>query len=1566
MSESIDRVETLAEADPDALRRAHAGFAQQRPAGQSLVEVVSMVPEGSAPDAEVARPITLLRIVTDDRPWLVASLRALLARRGRTVHRFLHPVLAVRRDGDGVLVEQGGEPVSESFMHVELDALSSTRLPALQAAVEAMLDTLSVVRAATPALAKRLEAMTTRVDNVEQAAFLNWLDDRQFVAFGAARAPLDAAGHPIELADTLGLLDGSAGALAWARDDFLPARLDTRLVDDDVAVIVCKAARASPLIRDEATDLVIVTQRDEQGRLTEIECLLGLFVPGLAAETVNAIPWVRDRVHRVVGATGLDPDSHDGKALMATLRGLPRDMLLHTRSARLLDMARGITGLRESRRTRVFSSADPLGRYWNCLVFLPNESYTRDLRLLIERRLERGIDGFAVGFESTFSSTSPLARIHFVIRTRARREAAPDWTTIEADIALATTSWSDRLAQALVEREELQVDAERVARLASNWGQAFPTGYRERYMPAEAAADALFIEDRLIDEHPAMTPVQSLDQEGRLSFRLHSRGAPVSLSDTIPLIENLGFRVETERPFELTPLDAAPVRTAVFSVHPTMATAMPSDEALDELGQRLSATFRAVQTGEVEDDGFNRLIYAAGLDARQANVLRSLGKYLVQARAPFSIGYIIDALVAQAPIARLLVELFEVRLDPHAGTGSRSDSEVTSAIEQALDGVGSLDEDRILRRLMGTLLAILRTNHWRRNEDGTARDYLSFKFDCSAVPALPLPRPRYEIFVSSARVDGVHLRGGDVARGGLRWSDRREDYRTEVLGLMKAQMVKNAVIVPVGSKGGFYVKADLPTDRTAAQAIVVDCYRTFLRGLLDVTDDIAVADGQIVPPPDVRRVDGDDPYLVVAADKGTATFSDHANALARDYGFWLDDAFASGGSVGYDHKKMGITARGAWESVKRHFRGLGHDTQTTPFTVVGIGDMGGDVFGNGMLLSEQIRLVAAFNHLHVFIDPEPPTQAAWAERKRLFDLPRSSWDDYDRSLLSAGGGIFSRSDKRITLSSQAQAALGVERDTWTPDELISAILRAPVDLLWNGGIGTYVKAAQETAADAADRANDAVRIDGSALRCRVVGEGGNLGFTQQGRIEYANTGGLIYTDAIDNAAGVDCSDHEVNIKILLRAAITQGSLRADERDALLESMTDEVAQLVLRDNYLQTECIDLHHAEGVATLHDQGRFMQMLEDAGRLDRSLEYLPDAEAMAELAATGRQLNRPQIAVLVSYAKMTLYEELLASELPDRDERRPMLTHYFPGALRERFATEIDQHRLGREIVATVATNEIVNRLGPLFVHRMSEEFGVGGAVVVDAFLTVREVFRLEALYDGVEALDNTAQPDVQMRMLQVVRGLAERGTHWILRTWREVLPDRSQVMRWRDGVDELVTAMPDCLSDAPRDTWRQRTAYFEEGGATPAIANAVACVVPLSSALDLVEIAHSQSTPVSDVAGLYFELGEFLDLHWLRDAIAKIEAGNPLHARARSELRSDLHYQHRHLTAEVAASGKPGDAARLERWAQSNTERVERYRALLGQIHTGEEPDFIILSLAVNELHKLLRSRRPLSS
>ncbi len=1514
------------------------------------------------------RTATRLQVVTDDAPWLVASLHALLRRRGRTVRRLLHPVLRVRRGPDGELLGEAdpgdADATAESWMSAELDPVDASRLPALERAARDMLEVLTAVRDARDALDERLGGLAGTVDEVEQAAFLHWLDGERFVAFGTARVALDPGGHLAGVTDGTGLLGETAGRHRWAIDDVLPPRIDLRHVDTDVDVVVCKAGRAAPLIRDEEADLVLVVRRDgasdgagdgavDGERIVAVDAVLGLFVPGLQNETIDSIPWLRERVRRVRDASGREPDSHDGRALGAALRSLPRELLLQTRSARLLAMARSIVALQARRQTRVFASVDPLGRHWHCLVYLPSDVYSREIRLHVQRLLERGLDGHSTSFDSHFSSASPLARLYFVIRGR-RTGQDPDWATIETSIVEATVSWDDRL--------ESQLGGTSVAGAPGSsapgrWRNAFPPGYRERFGPDDAATDIRTVEGALAPGRPGMGPLEPGEEPGTWQFRLYSPERAMSLSDAIPLVENLGLSVVAEHPYALSPDGAAPVHVHLFTVQ-------ADDGSADEGSMRLRATFDAVWRGAVENDGFNRLVHAAGLDHRQANVLRALGKYLVQARAPFSLAYTIDTLVRQAPIARALVELFEARLRPD-GVDDAPAEGVRTRIDAALDGVSSLDEDRILRRLAETIEAVLRTNHWRRNADGEPLDYLSMKLDSRRVPGLPLPRPHVEIFVASARVDGIHLRGGPVARGGLRWSDRREDFRTEVLGLMKAQMVKNAVIVPVGSKGGFVVKGALPPERDAAMAIVVECYRTFLRGLLDITDDL---DGQaVVPPPDVRRRDGDDPYLVVAADKGTATFSDHANAVAAEYGFWLGDAFASGGSVGYDHKAMGITARGAWESVKRHFRTLGVDSQAEDFTVAGIGDMSGDVFGNGMLLSRHIRLVAAFDHRHVFIDPTPDAARTYEERARLFALPRSSWADYDAALISAGGGVWPRTDKSVPLSSEARAALGIEATSLTPDELISAILRAPVDLLWNGGIGTYVKAAGETDADAADRGNDAVRVDGAALRARVVGEGGNLGLTQRARIEFASAGGLIYTDAIDNSAGVDCSDHEVNIKVLVDSALASGALAGEERVPLLASMTDEVAKLVLRDNYLQTQCIDLHVADGIAALPAQGRLMDQLETAGRLDRAIEYLPDAESLAERLADGMPLTRPEIAVLVSYAKMTLYDEVLASELPDDARHAPLLHGYFPEPLRTRFPESVSAHRLAREIVATVATNEIVNRLGPTFVSDMRELHGVDGASVVEAFLAVREGFGLDARWASIEALDGRVDEAVRLRLMALARGLAERATGWVLATLRGRVPDVAQVRRWRDGVTELEAALPDCLSSYPARTYAERVRHFVDAGVPAEVATSVSAVVPMSSALDIVGVAESAGASVADAAALYFALGERLDLHWLRDRLGELGGGSRLHGRARAELRADLHYQHRHLVAEVAmrTDAGLGPVERVEAWTVSGgTVRVDRYLSLLAELRAAGQPDFTTLSLAVDELHKLLSAARPL--
>lgn len=948
-------------------------------------------------------------------------------------------------------------------------------------------------------------------------------------------------------------------------------------------------------------------------------------------------------------------------------------------------------------------------------------------------------------------------------------------------------------------------------------------------------------------------------------------------------------------------------------------------------------------------------------------ILRSYCKYLLQIQVPFSQSYMVETLIGNSSIARLLITLFEQRFDPDfEGDRGKQLAATSNSIVDALTNVDSLDQDRILRAYVNLVQSTVRTNYFQQSDIGEPLDYLSFKFDSSSIKSLPLPRPVFEIFVYSPRVEGIHLRGGKVARGGLRWSDRREDFRTEVLGLMKAQMVKNAVIVPVGSKGGFFVKRP-PSDqnRDKQQAEGIHCYQTFLRGLLDVTDNLAGSN--VVPPERVIRHDEDDPYLVVAADKGTATFSDHANQVAAEYGFWLGDAFASGGSVGYDHKKMGITARGAWESVKRHFRALGIDTQTNPLTVMGIGDMGGDVFGNGMLLSPTIKLVAAFNHQHVFIDPNPDPTTSFVERRRLFNLPQSTWEDYDSNKLSNGGKLYSRASKQIELSAEAMTALGIGESTMTPNELIHRLLQAPVDLVWNGGIGTYIKTAAESHAQVSDRANDAVRVNAEQLRCKIIGEGGNLGVTQLGRIEFARQGGMIYTDAIDNSAGVDCSDHEVNIKILVNSIVDNGDMTLKQRDELLADMTTEVGELVLRDNYLQTQCISIAHAEAAKNLEEHARFIASLESTDKLDREIEYLPDAEEIADRLAANTGLTQPELAVLVSYSKMTLYGDLLASSFTDDPWLDQCLEQYFPQRLAKAFPTRIQQHRLRSDIIATVITNEAVNRLGPAFLFRMNEEMGSTPEQVAQAYVAVREIFDMEKTWRSIEALDNVVPATIQTSMQILVRGLVERAVHWLLRSRRAPETIESLIMYFKPGIIELRASMASSLASNNRDSLAKRVRYFTDAGAPPETAKLIAEAVPLSSALDIVEISKSQDKPVNTVAAVYFELGVYLELQWLRDEIGELQVSSHWHTLAKSELRSDMHYQQRHLCAEVLSTVALDEASNMVNcWANNNRPGIEKYSTLINDMRASTTVDFAMLSLAVNEVHKLLRTDRPLAA
>jgi glutamate dehydrogenase len=1507
-------------------------------------------------------PHTILQIVAEDQPWLVASTQAALAREGHTVHYINHPVLNVERDEQGQWLDINENAPSESLIHIEIDALTTEQQSSVRVRLGSLFAALAVIAHDAKAIRTHMTEIANSLNSSEQADFVSWLDDKQFACMGFAEL-LPGDGFST-LRNTLGVLDSDALNTGWSTSDILPDGYDAQTLEavfNDDELIVCKSGFSSPIIRNEPTDLIIFAQRDQSGKIIQLRCCVGLFVAGLQNEAVRNIPWMRNRVERVLEASGASLESHDGKALASTMRGLPREMLMQTRSSELLKMANGIVGLQERQQVRLFYSSDALGRFCNCLVYIPRDAYSRDLRLSIEHILKTHINGSCAGFDIRFSSDSNLARLHFVIQKYPPYLRDINWQALSAEVRKASITWYDKLEQTLREQHN-EIAA---IKLQQRYTDAFPSGYRDDYSARAAAADIDFIENHVPEDAPVMSFYRHIiTDSGIINFKFFAFNEPVSLSDVIPIIENMGLRVESEHPFEIRRQNAPTVWIHEFTVQQTSDVGETNGE---ETASRIQTAFDHIWRGDVENDGFNRLILDANLDWRQVVILRALCKYLLQIDVPFSQTYMIDSLVANAAITRLLVDLFEERFDPAKNVGNKQQPSILlDKVNAALDNIVSLDEDRILRGYRNLIQAILRTNTYRRDKNGNLREFISFKFDCSIVPDLPRPKPMVEIFVYSSRVEGIHLRGGPVARGGLRWSDRREDYRTEVLGLMKAQMVKNAVIVPVGSKGGFYVKTALPNDRESMMEIVIDCYKTFLSGLLDITDNL---DGStVIPPADVVRYDNDDPYLVVAADKGTATFSDYANSVAIDYGFWLGDAFASGGSAGYDHKKMGITAKGAWESVKRHFRNLGVNTQQDSFTVAGIGDMAGDVFGNGMLLSPHLKLVAAFNHQHIFIDPDPDAAAAFAERQRLFNLPRSNWLDYESKLISNGGGIFSRDAKQIQLSPEAQQILGTSEKNLTPTALISIILQAPVDLLWNGGIGTYAKASSETQAQAADRANDSLRINGKQLRAKVVGEGGNLGFTQLGRIEFARSGGLIYTDAIDNSAGVDCSDHEVNIKILTNAIVANDDMTLKQRDSLLESMTEDVGLHVLRDNYLQTQCVDLCAVDGALAFNEQSRFMQHLEAIGRLDRAIEYLPDSEEIADRMANDLALVKPEIAVLVSYSKMVMFDELMGSNFTTDPALEATLMDYFPTALKTGHEEQIKTHRLRPEIIATIVTNGVINRLGPTFVFRMQQELNASSEDVATAFVIVEDIFNLRNLWSSIEELDNQINSNEQYLMQILVRGLVERATHWLIRNRKTENTISDLISRFKPGLAELIQAMPDCLSPAEQQTLDQRVKHFTDAGAPEQTAIAVARVVPLSSSLDIVEIAASINQPVANVAAVYFALGQHLELSWLRERIGTLVASSHWHKLATAELRGDLHYQQRHLCAEVAnvTDDALSPEERVQQWSNRNASATSQYQALIGDLKATHSVDFAMLSLAINEVHKLLRSDRPLAS
>jgi glutamate dehydrogenase len=1522
---------------------------------------------------------TIVEVVTDDMPFLVDSVSMALNRLGLLIHLTIHPVIPVRRDAEGTLEavleaanRDGGAATFESFMHVEVDRQSDAeRLDAIRAELERALgDVRAAVEDWQPMLGKietaiadlKNGATAIDADDLEEAeAFLAWIADDHFtfLGYGCYDLVRDRDGDQLRRVEgsALGLLRRQGPASATSRSfAALPPEVRRR-AREPVPLVITKANARSTVHRPVYLDFIGVKRFDARGKVVGEHRFLGLFTSAAYNRNPRHIPLLRHKVADVMARANLPPAGHSAKALANILETYPRDELLQMSQDELTEVAQEILHLQERQKIRLFIRRDPFARFVSCLVYVPRERYNTEIRRRFQDILQQALGGTEVEYQAQVSE-SILARIQFIVRTPGGIPAEIDPVELEARLTEAARSWTDRLYEALIDAH----GEEEGTRLFAAYGSAMPAGYQEQ-VPARAAVPDIDRIDQLArgETDLAMSLYRSLEHgEGMLCLKLARKDHTIALSDVLPVLENMGLRVIQEQPYEFVTVRAGRFWLHDFRVQPMDAEELDTDLIRDAFQEAFARVWR----GEAENDGFNQLVLR-GLDWRQIMVLRAYCKYLLQVGIPFSQAYMEQTLARNPELAHQAARLFEAKFDPDApGDRQARLAALEAAFRAGLDAVANLDEDRILRRYMRLVLATLRTNYYQPGPEGAPhKPYLSLKIDPGAVPEMPLPLPAYEIFVYAPRTEGVHLRGGKVARGGIRWSDRREDFRTEVLGLMKAQMVKNCVIVPVGAKGGFVVKRPpRGGDRAALQAEVVACYQTLIRGMLDLTDN-RIGD-RIVSPARVVRFDDDDPYLVVAADKGTATFSDIANAISLEYRHWLGDAFASGGSAGYDHKGMGITARGAWESVKRHFLELGKDCQTEPFTAIGIGDMSGDVFGNGMLQSEQIRLIAAFDHRHIFVDPDPDPAESYAERARLFALPRSSWDDYDRSKLSAGGAIYPRSVKSIRLSPQARRALAVDAEEFTPQELIRAVLLAPVELFWNGGIGTYVKAAVQRHAEAFDRANDALRVDAEQLRCRIVAEGGNLGFTQKARIAFAQNGGRINTDFIDNSGGVDCSDHEVNIKILLNAVVASGDMTEKQRNQLLRTMTDEVAQLVLRNNILQVLAISLAEAHPSQLLDSQSAFIRRLEASGRLNRELEVLPDDETLAQRRRSGQGLYRPEVAVLIAYAKMTLYDELLAAELPDDPYLVGDLVKYFPRPLRKRFRAQIEQHRLRREIIATLVANSLVNRGLCEFVGELCERTGRSSAAVARAYVIARDAFGLVPLLGQLELTARGIGAVRQSAILGAVRHTAARGTEWFLRNVAGPVDMRAAVERFAAGVSDLMRSLERVLTEAECQTFGQAVDHYLAQGMAADLARRCAALPYLPMACEVVVVADRVGRDVVAAGSVYFAIDASLRLARLRERLEQTGARDHWERSALAGLYDDLVAQHRRLTIEAFArsrllpeAGDGGAERRVAAWLEASVSGFARWQRLFAELERQPGADLAMLSVAVRSLSGL---------
>jgi len=1511
---------------------------------------------------------TIVEIIVTDMPFLVDSVRMALNKMGITAHLLLHCPIGLQRDKQHTIVSfesntsKNKEVIKQTVFMIEVDRQTS-KLALEQLTVELM----SVVNDVSMAV-QDWQPMRTRLREIieefkysqcpisaiqtkQTENFLVWLNDHNFTLMGyRSYSAKGIKGDYRWVADndsSLGLMKNSKTNRDRVLSNIPPSAREEALSHNPL--MLTKTNSRSRVHRPAYLDYVGIKRFDIDGKVIGEYRFIGLYSASFYNSSATQLPVLEEKINAISKLSGFEPGSHGHKAFLNIIETYPRDELLQGSIKELAKIVLGIFQMQERGISRLFARKDVFGRFISCMVFVPRERYNTQLRKDTQALLKQSFASEEDVEFTTYFSESVYARTHYIVRVK-NNNAEYNVKDIEKNIIELNKSWDDRLAITIRSNH----GEAKGKKLEQRYVNAFPSSYKEYNLPSAALVDIEKLE-LLNTEHTLDMLFYRPQEEGpeskAVKLKLFHKNEPIHLSAVLPMLENFGLRVIDESPFKISPNEEEVNWIMDFSMlHNTI-----NDMDMGQAQMLFQTAFSEVWYNALEDDPFNRLVLGAGLTGRNVTVLRSYAKYMRQIGSSFSRDYIANTLANYPKIANLLVQLFQQKFDPKTKRSSKAEETTLNTIKEQLENVSNLDDDRIICRYLDLILATMRSNFYQKDELGNQKSYVSYKMLPELIPEMPLPRPKFEIFVYSPRIEGVHLRGGKVARGGLRWSDRQEDFRTEILGLVKAQQVKNTVIVPVGAKGGFVCK-NLPMGqgREAFQKEGQECYKIFIRSLLDITDNIV--EGKVVHPKDVVRLDDEDAYLVVAADKGTATFSDIANGISDEFNFWLGDAFASGGSIGYDHKKMGITAKGAWGLLSRHFREMGKDCQTTDFTCVAIGDMAGDVFGNGMLLSTHTKLICAFNHLHIFFDPSPNTETTYKERKRLFDNPSLSWDDYDRKLISKGGDIFSRSAKSIKLSSEIKKWLGTKQHSMTPNELIHNVLQMPVDLLWNGGIGTYVKSTSENHAQVGDRANDDVRINGKQVQAKIIGEGGNLGATQLGRIEFATNGGMVNTDFIDNVGGVDCSDNEVNIKILLNSLVNAGDLTIKQRNNLLHEMTDEVGELVIQDCYRQTQSISISALGGVGQLREQLRFIHGLEREGYLNRGLEFIPTDDEISERLAKSSGLTRPELSVLIAYGKMVMKEKFNVTSITDNPYHGNLLIKAFPKKLQQNFSAQMQQHPLRSEIIATKLTNNIINHMGMNYIFRIQEETGAGVDEIANAYSVVKGIFGMQSLWDEVEDLDNKVSSDIQLNMLDSMRRTLRRASRWYLLHGSKTLSIQDSIDSYSSTFNDLFMNIQTYLVESEYQQLENACLELTNAGVPDSIAYKVSSLSNMFPCMDLSQVAETDKRDIKLVSNLYFKLGSKLELHWFLEQINSQTVSNHWQALARASYREELDWQQRSITSVLLASDPKNKDAEsiLNNWMQNNQVLLDRWYHMMSEFKTSSTHEFAKFSVALREL------------